>query len=79
MTVAIIILAYVANIFFNRWLTYLAVKNQGKGESATYGNGWLWFIPAVGTGVCILDWVHSLAYKKSGSNNCFNWFNGKNW
>jgi len=78
MTVAIIILAYVANIFFNRWLTYLAVKNQGKWESVTYGNGWLWFIPAAGTLVCILDWVHSLAYKKSDSK-WSNWFNGKNW
>jgi hypothetical protein len=76
MTVAIIILAYVANIFFNRWLTYLAVKNQGKGLTVSYDAWGVWFVPGIGNIWCLLDFLFSLSEKDSKWSN---WFNGKHW
>jgi hypothetical protein len=76
MTVAIIILAYVANIFFNRWLTYLSVKNQGKWLTVSYDDYFVWFVPGIGTIWCLLDFLSSLSEKNSPWTN---WFRGKNW
>lgn len=69
MTTVIVILVYVANVFLNRFLTYLSVKNQGKNSSVTYDVWYIWFVPIIGNLWCTLDFLSSI------NNN----FNGKNW
>lgn len=73
MTITIIILAYVANIFLTRFFTYLAVKNEGRHMSVTYSHFILWFIPIIGNIACFIDWLTSINYDNRS------WFTGKNW
>ncbi len=73
MIALIIILAYIASVFLNRFFTYLAVKNQGKNLTMTYEYWVIWFIPAVGTLFCLIELLLSM------KNNNNNWFSGKNW
>jgi cytochrome c-type biogenesis protein CcmH/NrfF len=67
MTIAIIILAYIANIFLNRWSNKIAYK-KGCSEIAL----WTWFIPIACTIAMIILIVENVKIKD-------NWFTGKNW
>jgi uncharacterized membrane protein len=69
MTIAIIILAYVANVFLNRWLNKILYKSNPAIIPV------LWFFSLIGTLVFI--WV--LVEKMNSKSNWFNWFKGKNW
>ena len=67
MTIAIIILAYIANIFLNRWLNKIIYK-RGYADIAV----WVWFIPFACTIAMIILIGENIEIKK-------NWFTGKNW
>jgi hypothetical protein len=62
---AIIILAYVANVFLNRWLNKIDYKNYGSSIEP-----FLWFLPIIGTIVFLCSLIGE--WKD-------NWFTGKNW
>jgi len=64
--IEIIILAYVINIFLNRWLNKILVI-QKKGEPIPL----IWFFSLATTIVLLF-----IFFKKSKFNN---WFTGKNW
>ena len=66
MTIALI-LAYIANVFLNRWLNKIAYK-RGDAEIEI----WLWFIPIL-TSIVMLIIILDNIEKKN------NWFTGKNW
>ena len=69
MTTLIIILAYILNVFFCRYLTYLAVKNQGKWLTVSYDAWVVWFVPIIGNIWCLLDFLCSLSEKDSKGSN----------
>jgi hypothetical protein len=63
-----IILAYIGNVFLNRWLNKIVYKkNIAKIEVFT------WFIPVLVTIAFILVLLNHFIEKKS------NWFIGKHW
>jgi uncharacterized membrane protein len=65
MEAVIIILAYLGNIFLNRWLNKIDYKKyHGSIEP------FIWFIPIIGTVVFLVSLVGE--WKN-------NWFTGKNW
>ena len=69
----IIVLVYVANIFLNRFLTFLTVRNEGqKIGIMTYDWQWLWFVPVLGNTFCVAYFIVSLKRRT-------NWFTGKYW
>jgi hypothetical protein len=74
MILAIIILAYVANVFLNRTLTYFSVKNQCKYYTISYDFPFVWFIPIWGNIWCTLDFISSFDNKNNRGK-----FYGKNW
>ena len=70
MITAIIIIAYVANVFLNRWLNKIIYKELNDEKTV-----WLWFIPVLITIVFI--WIvleETKIFKHKG-----NWFTGKYW
>jgi hypothetical protein len=67
MTIILIILAYVSNVFFNRWLNKIAYK-KGYLSIAV----WAWFIPIS----CTIAMIIALAENIKAKDN---WFTGKNW
>jgi len=67
MIIAIIVLAYVANVFLNRWLNKIVYK-RGYDEIAA----WAWFLPIVCTIAMIIIILENSEIKD-------NWFTGKNW
>lgn len=67
MTIAIIILAYVASVFLNRWLNKIIYK---KGYVDI--DVWAWFIPFVCAIAMIIIILENIKIKN-------NWFTGKNW
>ena len=67
MTIAIIILAYVANVFLNRWLNKIAWKKELIDILPI-----TWFIP-------ILSTIGYLSIFINEINPKSNWFTGKNW
>jgi lipid-A-disaccharide synthase-like uncharacterized protein len=71
MTIVIIILAYVANVFLNRWLNKIIVK-RSPGSSIVPV---VWFMSFVGT-ILFISFV--IEYSKH-TNKFINWFTGKNW
>lgn len=66
MITTIIILAYVASVFFNRWLNKIIYK--AKNEEWKIDPKW-WFIPVISTVVLIGEVL----------DNRNTWFTGKNW
>ena len=66
MITAIIIIAYIANVFFNRWLSKIIYKSIKEVIPI------LWFFSLIGTGVLIYTLIDNLEDKS-------NWFTGKNW
>jgi hypothetical protein len=65
--IEIILLAYVVNIFLNRWLNKIAYK-KGYCEILV----WAWFIPILPSVAILTHIIASIEIKG-------NWFNGKNW
>jgi hypothetical protein len=70
MIITIIILAYVANVFLNRWLNKIIYKELNHEKVL-----WLWFIPVLITIVFI--WVILEESEKFKFKS--NWFTGKYW
>lgn len=70
MTIALIILAYVASVFLNRWLNYLIYKYFDDLDEEDIVPI-IWFIPVIGT-IFIIVTVLQLLYSES-------WFTGKHW
>ncbi len=66
----IIILAYVANVFLNRWLNKIYIKRGGVYKKVVC----LWFIP-ISTTIAFLF----LIFNQSNFKIKENWFTGKNW
>lgn len=64
--IALIILAYVANVFLNRWLDKMLVKKLGS-----YPIPWFWF--------CSLFATATLLFALIIDNKLINWFTGKHW
>ena len=64
MIITIIILAYVANVFLNRWLNKIAYQQDEIGV-----HPFLWFLSIPST----LAFLYSIDFQE------FNWFTGKNW
>ena len=71
MTITIIILAYVANVFLNRWLNKIIIKQNSESSIVPI----IWFMSFVGT---ILFIPFIIEYSKH-TNKFINWFTGKNW
>jgi len=63
-TILIISIAYVLNVFFNRWLNKIVYKQEG-GAIVPF----MWFIPIITTIALLFILLES---KK-------NWFTGKHW
>ena len=68
MTITIIILAYVANVFFNRWLNKVLYKKDVIEITPFF----VWFIPILS--IIVFLWIWADEIKPSS-----NWFTGKNW
>jgi hypothetical protein len=69
MIITIIILAYVDNVFLNRWLSKIIYKNTNDAVLE-----WTWFIPILMTMVLLVEaapYLISVKFK--------NWFIGKHW
>lgn len=66
MTITIIIIAYVASVFLNRWLNKLMSKKIGLEPIPI-----LWFLPLVTT--------LALLYIMIVGTDLMNWFTGKHW
>lgn len=66
--ITIIILAYIANIFLNRWLNYKLWKINNHYEASYF----IWFIPIVSTLAYIIVLLTEIEIKD-------NWFTGKYW
>lgn len=71
MILTIIILAYIANIFLNRWLNKIIVKQKPESSIVPI----VWFMSFVGT-ILFISFV--IEYSKH-TNKFINWFTGKNW
>ena len=67
MWITIIIIAYVANVFLNRWLNKIAWKKELIDILPI-----MWFIP-------ILSTIGYLSIFINEINPKSNWFTGKNW
>lgn len=67
MTITIIILAYVANVFLNRWLNKIAYKRRYLNIDV-----WAWFIPFSCSIVMLIIILQNIKIKD-------NWFTGKKW
>lgn len=66
MTITIIILAYVANVFLNRWLNKIVYKSNKVILPV------LWLFSLIGTAVLIYEIVDNWKIQDT-------WFTGKNW
>ena len=67
MITAIIILAYVANVFLTRWMNKVLYQIDDTNPIATV----IWFIPLFGFLTLLI--IYLAEYSKS------NWFTGKDW
>ena len=67
MIITIIILAYVANVFLNRWLNKIAWKKELIDILPI-----TWFIPILSTIGYLSIFINEINFKS-------NWFTGKNW
>lgn len=66
-----IILAYVANVFLNRWLNKIIIKQNSESSIVPI----VWFMSIIGT-ILFISFV--IEYSKH-TNKFINWFKGKNW
>jgi hypothetical protein len=74
MTIAIIILAYVASVFVTRWMNKLACKWDKEPDQI-----WIviWFLPILNIAMFISILIGILLRHKPKIK--VNWFTGKNW
>ncbi len=63
----VLILAYIANVFLNRWLNKIAYKRGDANIEFLY-----WFVPIATTMAMLAIVLQNIKIKK-------NWFTGKNW
>jgi len=68
MTTTIIILAYIGNVFLNRWLNKIKYEKFNDGVYPFY-----WFIPLLPT--IVMSFIIISHYLK----NTDTWFTGKHW
>ncbi len=66
MEIALIIIAYILNVFLNRWLNYILYKNGGSNIPT------IWFLSIIGT-ILFLTIIIIEYFNKP------NWFTGKYW
>jgi len=78
MTLAIFILAYVANVFIAR---YINMINYKLWRQVVTISTWTWFIPIIGIVVEIIDLqdTKTRLWRLDEPTCNKNWFNGKNW
>ncbi len=65
--IIIIILVYILNVFFNRWLNKIMYKKYDKEPIPA-----IWFLSFIGTIICFIAFYKELEIKD-------NWFTGKYW
>jgi magnesium-transporting ATPase (P-type) len=68
MTIALIIVAYIANVFLNRWLDKLIIKKTFKTPSPFF-----WFFSLFATIVLLFVII------ENNNSKFINWFTGKHW
>jgi hypothetical protein len=66
MIIALIIVAYIANVFLNRWLNYLIVKKYDEPKAPFF-----WFFSLFSTIVFFIVILENVKFT--------NWFTGKHW
>jgi hypothetical protein len=66
MTITLIIIGYILNVFLNRWLNYIIYKKSGTKAP------FIWFLSLIGTGTLLIVIVINDVNKQ-------NWFTGKYW
>lgn len=85
MTITLLIIVYLLNVFLNRWLNKMMCKKYN--EEVDVG---IWFIPIFGTFICLLNfllwflddkpeslnWIYKL---QDRINKLKNKFTGKHW
>lgn len=82
MTIALIILAYVATVFLNRWLNKIAFKKYGDSLKP---EPWMWFASLFFTLTAIIfffcEWYIKLNWyiKLCNKYKLIDWFTGKHW
>ena len=67
MTILIIITAYIANVFLNRWLNKILCKIDFRYQPMIM----LWFVPLIVTFIFLISIIDKLRF--------FDWFKGENW
>ena len=71
MTILIIIIAYIANVFLNRWLNKVLYKIQVRKYKAPSIDKASWFLSIISTLALLIEILRELGH--------FDWFTGKNW
>jgi len=66
MEIALIIIAYILNVFLNRWLNYILYKMEGIIFTPS------WFCSIIGTCALLVTIIISYTDKP-------NWFTGRDW
>mgnify|MGYP003670775223 CR=1 FL=1 len=69
MTVTLLIIVYLLNVFLNRWLNKMIYKHNHDDDLMTA----IWFIPIVSTIFLFIIFIDVSANKEK------NWFTGKYW
>ena len=67
MIIVLIIIAYILNVFLNRWLDYILCKKYNFRKSVPF-----WFLPIIGT-IIFLGCIIIEYFDKP------NWFTGRDW
>jgi hypothetical protein len=70
MIIALIILAYIASVFLNRWLNYLIVKKYDEPKTPFF-----WVFSLFSTIVFIIVLLENVKFNTKFTN----WFTGKHW
>jgi branched-subunit amino acid transport protein AzlD len=78
MIIALIIVAYIASVFLNRWLNYLLVKWDDANKQV-----WVWFciylLPFAFIITLFIRLFKKIDTKVNINNKFTNWFTGKHW
>jgi branched-subunit amino acid transport protein AzlD len=67
MTITLIIIAYILNVFLNRWLNYIIYEKNGNSKAP-----FIWFLSIITTIIFI---IAIMIYWSENEN----WFTGKYW
>ena len=74
MTIALIIVAYIASVFLNRWLNYLIVKKYDESKVPVF-----WVFSLFSTIVFIIVILENVKFNIKFITKFTNWFTGKYW